>query len=98
MPPVGEQIELPGAFPNPELFAVRFLLKPGRKYQTAVQQFRPHEKLPEVKPEGRSAGAQLVRRVTGSGRRSRGFIFLSNRFGDNALASIAVIVAVADSE
>jgi uncharacterized protein YecE (DUF72 family) len=92
MPPVGEQIELPGVFPNLDLFAARFLLKPGRKFEEAVKRFSPYEKLQEVNPEGRTAGVKLVRRVTGSGKRTRGFIFLNNRFEGNALASIAAMV------
>ena len=93
MPPVSEQIELPGAFPNPELFAARFLLKPGRKYDAAVKQFSPYEELREVNPEGRTAGVKLLRRVTSAGGRPRGFIFLNNRFEGNALASLAAMVA-----
>ena len=30
MPPVGEQMALPGSRTNPDLVAARFLLKPGR--------------------------------------------------------------------
>lgn len=41
MPPVGEQIALPGSLTHPELVAARFLLKPGRKYDEAVKTFQP---------------------------------------------------------
>jgi len=105
MPPVSEQIELPGAFPNPDLFAARFLLKPGRKYEEAVNQFSPYEKLQEANPEGRAAAAKLVRRATGSGQptplrgdgaasaaQARGYIYLNNRFEGSALASIAAVL------
>jgi uncharacterized protein YecE (DUF72 family) len=92
MPPVGEQIEMAGAFPNPGLFAARFLLKPGRKYEEAVNQFSPYEKLQEANPAGRTAGAKLVQRVRREGQRPQGYIFLNNRFEGNALASLAAIV------
>ena len=92
MPPVGEQIELPEAFPNPELFAARFLLKPGRKYEDAVRRFSPYEKIQETNPEGRAAGAKLLQRITAKELRARGFIFLNNRFEGNALASIAAMI------
>jgi bifunctional non-homologous end joining protein LigD len=36
MPPVGEQMALPGRRTNPDLVAARFLLNPGRKYEEAV--------------------------------------------------------------
>lgn len=36
MPPVGEQMTLPGSRTNPNLVAARFLLKPGRRYEEAV--------------------------------------------------------------
>lgn len=97
MPPVGEQIELPGAFPNPELCAARFLLKPGRKYEDAVKRFSPYEKIQEVNPEGRTAGVKLLKRVTGSGQRICGFIFVNNRFEGNALQSIVAILEPAEA-
>lgn len=92
MPPVGEQIELAGAFTTPQLSAARFLLKPGRKYEEAVKQFSPYEKLQEANPEGRAAAAKLVRRATGSSQPSRSYIYLNNRFEGNALASIAALL------
>jgi len=33
MPPVSEQMALPGSRTNPDLVAARFLLKPGRQYE-----------------------------------------------------------------
>lgn len=49
MPPVGEQMALPGSRTNPELVAARFLLKPGRKYEQAVKAFEPYD---SIKPSG----------------------------------------------
>ncbi|MEY2409025.1 MAG: hypothetical protein QOF48_1695, partial [Verrucomicrobiota bacterium] len=37
MPSVGEQMVLEGSRPHPQLCGARFLLKPGRKYQEAVE-------------------------------------------------------------
>ena len=48
MPPVSEQIGLPGSRTNPELIAARFLLKPGRKYEDAVKSFQPYNMVKEV--------------------------------------------------
>ena len=39
MPPVSEQMAIPGSRTNPNLIAARFLLKPGRKYEEAVKKF-----------------------------------------------------------
>jgi len=41
MPPVSEQMSMPGSRTNPNLIAARFLLKPGRKYEDAVKTFQP---------------------------------------------------------
>jgi uncharacterized protein YecE (DUF72 family) len=98
MPAVSEQIELPGAFPQPELFAARFLLKPGRRYEEAVKRFSPYEKLQEANPEGRTAGVKLLRRVQQGGQRTRGYIFLNNRFEGSALASIDAMLAEAEND
>ena len=37
--PHGAQIAMPGSLTNPHLCGARFLLKPGRKYQEAVDLF-----------------------------------------------------------
>ena len=68
------------------------LLKPGRRYEDAVKRFSPYEKLQEMNAEGRAAGAKLVKRVTASELRARGYIFVNNRFEGNALASMAAMV------
>ena len=50
MPPVGEQMALPGSRTNPNLLAARFLLKPGRKYEEAVKTFQPYDRVKEPNP------------------------------------------------
>jgi len=97
MPPVAEQIELPGAFPCPTRFGARFLLKPGRPYGEAVKRFSPYEKIQEANPEGRAAAVKLLKRLPGGDPRARGFIYLNNRFEGNALQSLAAIVAAAEA-
>jgi uncharacterized protein YecE (DUF72 family) len=97
MPPVGEQIEIPAAFPNPDLFAARFLLKPGRNYEEAVKRFSPYEHIQEANPEGRAAGVKLLKRIQSSPKRLVGYIFVNNRFEGSALQSIAAMVNEAES-
>jgi len=92
MPPVSEQAALPGGFTSPDFFAARFLLKPGRKYEDAVKLFSPYERVQDPDPDGRGVAANLMMRAAQSGHRTRGYIYLNNRFEGNALASIAAIL------
>ena len=55
MPPVSEQMAMPGSRTNSKLYAVRFLLKPGRKYEQAVKTFKPYDKVKEVNEETRKS-------------------------------------------
>jgi hypothetical protein len=92
MPSVAEQLELPGSFTNPEFFAARFLLKPGRKYEEAVKRFSPYASLQEPYPEGRAAAVKLLQRAARSSGRIRGHIYVGNRFEGNSPESIAAIL------
>lgn len=98
MPSAGEQIEIPDAFTCGDLFASRFLLKPGRQYEDAVKSFSPYERIVETNPEGRTAGVKLLKRARDSGKRLQGYIFVNNRFEGNALQSIAAMVGEAGEE
>ena len=95
MPPVGDQMELAGAFSQPALVPARFLLKPGRKYEDAVKRFSPYEKLQEENPDGRKAARKLIQRVTAAEMRAKGYIFVNNRFEGNALQTIGAILEAA---
>ncbi len=87
MPPVGEQMAMPGNETNPALIAARFLLKPGRKYEDAVKSFEPYDKTREVNDEARQAGTRLIKE--GKAKVSRKtFIFVNNRLEGNALQTI----------
>ncbi len=63
MPPVTEQLAQAGSFTNPEFAGARFLLKPGRKYQDAVDLFSPYDKIKEPYVEARTAAAELISRA-----------------------------------
>jgi uncharacterized protein YecE (DUF72 family) len=92
MPPVGEQLALPGSRTNPNLVAARFLLKPGRKYEEAVKTFAPYDTLKEANAEARAAGRSLVAEGQAAGPKRKTFIFVNNRLEGNALATIAAMV------
>ncbi len=94
MPSAGAQMALPGSRPNPDLVAARFLLKPGRRYEEAVQPFQPYDRVKEANPEARQAGAALLHEGTANPRR-RTYIYLNNRLEGNALETIAAMMDLA---
>ena len=92
MPPVIEQIGTPGIFTNAEVTGARFLLKPGRKYQEAVDLFSPYEKIKEVYPEARMAAADLITRVLVRNAIRKIFLYVNNRLEGNALLTIMAML------
>lgn len=92
MPPIQEQILLPGAFTTPDLVAARLLLRPGRKYEEAVKLFAPYDQIKDPYPEGQEAGAKLVQAVRGGAGKQRGYIYVNNRFEGNAIQTIAGVM------
>jgi hypothetical protein len=68
----------------------RFLLKPGRNYQQAVELFQPYEKIKEVYEEGRAAARKLIEEARRRG--SETYIYVNNRFEGNSIETIKAIV------
>ncbi len=96
MPPVSEQMALPGSCPNPGLVAARFLLTPGRKHEEAVRLFQPYTSTKEINEEARKAGANLISEsAKAAGRRT--FIYVNSRLEGNALNTLDAMVARACS-
>src|SRR5258708_10479600 len=95
MPPVGDQLALPGSRTNPDLIAARYLLKPGRKYEEAVKAFQPYDRTQEVNEDARKAGATLVKEGEENPKRKT-LIFVNNRLEGNALETIAAMVEQGD--
>lgn len=92
MPPIAEQLALPGSRTEPNFFGARFLLRPGRKYEEAVKLFSPYDRIKEPYAEGRDSGARLIREARRGGGATRGFIFVNNRFEGNALETLAAMI------
>ena len=92
MMPVDEQLALPGSRTSPDFFGARLLLKPGRKYEEAVKLFSPYDRIKDPYPEGRAAGADLIRKARSPDGATKGFIYVNNRFEGNALATITGMV------
>jgi uncharacterized protein YecE (DUF72 family) len=88
MPPVSEQMALPGSRTNPKLCAARFLLKPGRKYEEAVKTFQPYDQVKEPNPDAQAAGKVLVAEGKAAGLDRKTFIYVNNRLEGNALQTI----------
>jgi uncharacterized protein YecE (DUF72 family) len=98
MLPLGEQVALPGSLTAPDFFAARLLLKPGRKYEDAVKQFSPYNRIQDPYPEGRAAGVKLMEEACQRGGTMRGYIYVNNRFEGNALETIASMVQAAERD
>jgi uncharacterized protein YecE (DUF72 family) len=91
MPPVSEQMAMPGSTANPMLAAARFLLKPGRKYEEAVKTFQPYDKIKEPNPDARAAGQKLIAEGNQAAGKKKTFIYVNNRLEGNALETIAAM-------
>ena len=68
------------------------LFRSGRKYEEAVKLFSPYDRIKDPYPEGRAAGAKLIRDARSGSGATKGFIYVNNRFEGNALATISGMV------
>ena len=89
MPPLGEQIAIPGAF-TADFTVVRALLRAGRAYEAAVEQFAPYNKIQDENPEGRNALRAVIARMRQEQRAA--YIFVNNRFEGNSPETIRAVV------
>ncbi len=92
MPPVTEQLQLPNAF-TADFSAARFLLKPGRGYQEAVDTFAPYAEVKEPNPDARAALIDLLLTPAKPGRPGRRFAYVNNRLEGCALWTIYAAIA-----
>jgi uncharacterized protein YecE (DUF72 family) len=88
MPSLREQMAMPGAFTT-DFTVVRALLREGRTYEHAVEQFSPYDKVQDENPEAREAMRGLIRRMREERRAA--MIFVNNRFEGNAPTTIQAI-------
>lgn len=89
MPTVGEQMAVAGSDTSDAMAAARFLLKPGRSYEEAVEQFSPYKLAKEINEEARTAGRKLIASAKQKGKKA--FIYVNNRLEGNALETINAI-------
>lgn len=95
MPSVAEQMGVADSLTCDAFAAARFLLKPGRKYDQAVEAFSPYNTTREVNHEAREAAAELMRmrrKAADRGRVKPSFVFINNRLEGNALNTVVAIL------
>ncbi len=95
MPSLKEQMAIPGAF-TADFTVMRALLREGRAYERAVEQFSPYDKLQDENPEAREALRALIRRMREERRAA--MIFVNNRFEGNAPTTIQAMVGSGDAD
>ena len=88
MPPVGEQLDLPGSLTGP-FAVVRALLRPGRTYNEAVDAFAPYDRIQDPNPELRSDIARLIEQTLNL--RIPAYVLVNNRAEGSAPLTIAAI-------
>jgi uncharacterized protein YecE (DUF72 family) len=89
MPPLAEQIAIPGVFTT-DFTVTRALLRPGRAYEDAVARFTPYDRVQDENPEARDALRALIRRMREERRAA--YIFANNRLEGNAPGTIQAVV------
>jgi uncharacterized protein YecE (DUF72 family) len=95
MPPIGEQIELPGSFSAPFTVA-RILLRPGRTYSEAVDAFAPYDRIQDRNPELRRDIARLIRQA--QSLRIPAYILVNNRAEGSAPITIAAVAELLEEQ
>jgi uncharacterized protein YecE (DUF72 family) len=93
MPSIAEQLVIDGS-DTADFMVSRFLLKPGRTYEQAVETFQPYEKIQELNEEARAAAKTFLERLLQKGR--HGYVYVNNRLEGNAPLTIEEILRLLD--
>ena len=88
MPPLEEHLAIKDAY-TADFTVVRALLRAGRAYEKAVEQFAPYNKIQDENPEGRKALRDVIQRMREERRAA--YIFVNNRFEGNSPETIRAI-------
>lgn len=94
MPPIGEQLDIPGSLSAPFTVA-RVLLRPGRTYSEAVDAFAPYDRIHDRNPELRADVARLIRMA--AELRIPAYVLVNNRAEGSAPHTIAAIARLLTS-
>ncbi len=96
MPPVDEQMAIVG-IETADFCSARFLLKPGRSYNQAVEAFSPYTEIKEPNREARLSLSKLLSR-SALGKARRRYIYVNNRLEGCAPWTIVAALEVALAE
>ncbi len=88
MPPIGHQLDLPGAISGPFIVA-RALLRPGRTYDEAVDAFAPYNRIREPNLKLRRDLVRLVEAAVKT--RIPAYLLVNNRAEGSAPLTIAAV-------
>jgi len=94
MPSIGEQLDLSPDRPFPS-YVARLLLRPGTKYEKAVEAFSPYDRVHDEQPGLREDAARLIRKATQIG--APAYVFVNNRAEGCAPVTIQGILASLDT-
>jgi uncharacterized protein YecE (DUF72 family) len=89
MPPIGDQLDLPGAVSGPFIVA-RALLQPGRTYDEAVDAFAPYDRIQDPSPPLRQDLLRLIE--TAVHMRIPAYLLVNNRAEGSAPLTVAEVL------
>jgi uncharacterized protein YecE (DUF72 family) len=89
MPPIGDQLDLPGALSGPFIVA-RALLQQGRTYDEAVDAFAPYDRIQDPSPALRHDLLRLIE--TAVHARIPAYLLVNNRAEGSAPLTIAEVL------
>jgi uncharacterized protein YecE (DUF72 family) len=92
MPDLATQVRSFPAQQRNSPVGARLLLKSGRPYQEAVDNFFPYRKTKEEATDTRLAAADLIRQRLSENSPRKSFLYVNNRLEGNALNTIAGIL------
>jgi uncharacterized protein YecE (DUF72 family) len=88
MPELRRQIAIPGSA-TADFLVCRALLRQGRPYERAVEQFAPYTEIRDPNPEARDSMRVLIRKARD--QRQMAFLFVNNRLEGNAPLTIMAV-------
>ena len=89
MPPIGDQLDLPGSLTGPFVVA-RALLQPGRTYDEAVDAFAPYDRIQDPSPPLRRDLLRLIE--TAVHTRIPAYLLVNNRAEGSAPLTVAEVL------
>ncbi|MDZ4798258.1 MAG: DUF72 domain-containing protein [Bryobacteraceae bacterium] len=91
MPPIHRQVEIAEAF-TADFTVVRGLLRVGRAYEKAVEQFAPYDRIQDPNPPFRETVKGIINHA--KKRKQAAYLFINNRLEGNAPVTIQSIVSL----